>query len=284
MQFSDFVIAGDAETELSKLPNSFASTVITSPPYWGLREYGGDPRFKIGNESSVDDYISSLVSVFSEVKRTLRDDGVLWLIIGDTYTSGNRTYRAADKKLSNRGMTSRPRTPLGLKDKELVGLPWRLAFALQSDGWHLRSDIIWAKPNPMPESVKDRPHRSHEYIFMLTKQAHYYFDWLAFKKINSQQFDFGKTIWTLPVGKRRTGHPATFPIELTEPCILSSSKYGGWVLDPFAGSGSVGISSTKLGRKFIGIELVDAYAKSANESIKDSNKQSALNIETIKYS
>ena len=147
--------------------------IVTSPPYWGLRDYG--IKGQIGLEEKLQQYINKLVSVFAEAKRVLRDDGVFWLNIGDGYTSGNRGYRAPDKKNPARAMSVRPDTPEGLKPKDLLGIPWRLALALQADGWFLRSDIIWNKPNAMPESVKDRPTRSHEYVFMFTKKEKYYY-------------------------------------------------------------------------------------------------------------
>lgn len=153
---------GDALQILHRLPTGSVQCVVTSPPYWGLRDYGIEGQ--IGLEESLPQFINRLVAVFAEVRRVLRDDGVLWLNIGDGYTSGNRGYRAPDKKNPARAMSVRPDTPEGLKPKDLMGIPWRLAFALQEDGWYLRSDIVWDKPNAMPESVKDRPSRSHEFL------------------------------------------------------------------------------------------------------------------------
>ncbi|MDR1677037.1 MAG: site-specific DNA-methyltransferase, partial [Deltaproteobacteria bacterium] len=178
---SSTIFEGDALTVLRRIESKSVRCTITSPPYWGLRTYGICDQ--IGLEDTVSQYINKLVSVFSEVKRVLADDGTFWLNIGDSYTSGNRGYRAPDKKNPARAMNIRPDTPDGLKPKDLIGLPWRLAFALQSDGWFLRNDIIWNKPNAMPESVKDRPSRSHEYIFMLTKSEKYYYDWQASKEL-----------------------------------------------------------------------------------------------------
>ena len=156
-----------AAAVLTQLPDSFFQCVMTSPPYWGLRDYGVDGQ--IGAEDDPDEYVGKLVAIFEQVRRVLREDGTFWLNIGDTFTSGNRAYRAPDKKNPIRAMSYRARTPKGLKSKDLVGIPWRLAFALQRAGWYLRADIIWEKPNAMPESVKDRPTRSHEYIFLLSK-------------------------------------------------------------------------------------------------------------------
>lgn len=162
------IICGDALSVLKSFPDNYFQCCITSPPYWGLRDYGFPHQ--IGAESNLNDYITNLVEIFREVRRTLKSDGTFWLNIGDTYTSGNRTWRDTDKKNPARGMKYRPPTPEGLKSKDLIGLPWRLALALQTDGWYLRSDIIWYKPNCQPESVKDRPTRAHEYLFLFSKQ------------------------------------------------------------------------------------------------------------------
>src|SRR4028118_1050656 len=174
------IIHGDSRIELAKMPDKIFQCCVTSPPYWGLRDYDTDNQ--IGAEECLDDYVNDLVWVFHEVRRTLAEDGTLWLNIGDSYTSGNRTWRDNDKKNPARGMNSRPPTPNGLKPKDLIGVPWRIAFALQSDGWYLRSDIIWHKPNCQPESVKDRPTRSHEYVFLLSKSERYYYDWQAIQE------------------------------------------------------------------------------------------------------
>ena len=166
------IIVGDSRKVLERFPSETFQTCITSPPYWGLRDYGIDGQ--IGAETTVDAYIDDLVKIFREVKRTLRPDGTLWLNLGDSYTSGNRGWRAPDEKNKGRAMDYRPPTPEELKPKDLIGVPWKLAFALQRDGWYLRSDIVWSKPNCQPESVKDRPTRSHEYIFLLTQWEDYY--------------------------------------------------------------------------------------------------------------
>lgn len=171
---SSVVYCGDAYSVLKKLPSQLCRVAVTSPPYWGLRDYE-DPN-QIGSEEKVEDYIDRLVQIFRELKRVLSNDGTFWLNIGDTYTSGGRTWRAPDKKNRARAMSYRAPTPEGLKPKELVGVPWRVAMALQADGWFLRSDIIWYKPNALPESVKDRPSRSHEYLFLLSKSEQYHYD------------------------------------------------------------------------------------------------------------
>jgi site-specific DNA-methyltransferase (adenine-specific)/site-specific DNA-methyltransferase (cytosine-N4-specific) len=168
------VVQGDSRQALAEIPDSTFRCCITSPPYWGLRDYG--IAGQIGAENDPDTYIADLVHIFREVRRTLREDGTLWLNIGDSYTSGDRRWRAPDKKNAGRAMSYRPPTPKGLKPKDLIGVPWRLALALQADGWFLRSDIIWNKPNCQPESVKDRPTRAHEYVFLMSKAESYFYD------------------------------------------------------------------------------------------------------------
>lgn len=168
------LILGDAHEVLATMPEQSVQTVVTSPPYWSLRDYGIEGQ--LGLERSVYDFIDALADLFDRVKRVLRDNGTLWLNIGDSYTSGNRGWRAPDRKNVARAMSVRPPTPEGLKDKDLIGVPWRLAFALQERGWYLRSDIIWNKPNCQPESVRDRPTRSHEYVFLLSKSERYRYD------------------------------------------------------------------------------------------------------------
>jgi site-specific DNA-methyltransferase (cytosine-N4-specific) len=252
------IIEGDSLNALRALPDQSVRCAITSPPYWGLRDYGISGQ--IGLETSLAQFINKLVAVFAEVRRVLSDDGTLWLNIGDGYTSGNRGYRAEDKKNPARAMAIRPDTPEGLKPKDLLGIPWRLAFALQEDGWYLRSDIIWNKPNAMPESVKDRPTRSHEYLFMLTKSEKYYYDYEAIKEagLNGETRN-RRSVWNINTKAFLGAHFATFPIELIQPCILASSEPGDYVLDPFFGSGTVGLSSIDNSRNFVGIELNPEY-------------------------
>ncbi|HCA6557626.1 TPA: site-specific DNA-methyltransferase, partial [Escherichia coli] len=180
MNSSCEIMVGDSREIIKTLGDEVFDCIVTSPPYWGLRDYGIGGQ--IGAEINIDDYIEDLVSLFREAKRTLRSDGTLWLNIGDSYTSGNRTWRDKDDKNKGRAMSYRPPTPDGLKPKDLIGVPWKLAFALQNDGWYLRSDIIWNKPNCQPESVRDRPTRSHEYIFLFSKNKKYYYDWEAIKE------------------------------------------------------------------------------------------------------
>ena len=231
--------------------------MVTSPPYWGLRDYGIEGQ--IGLEPTLKEFLGRLVAVFREVKRVLKEDGTLWLNIGDGYTSGNRRWRATDKKNPARAMDVRPDTPEGLKPKDLLGIPWRLAFALQQDGWYLRSDIVWYKPNAMPESVKDRPTRAHEYIFLLTKAEQYYYDYEAIVETNGNGRRNRRSVWLVNTQPFPDAHFATFPPALIEPCILGGSKPGDYVLDPFFGSGTVGVVCQEQSRHFIGIELRPAY-------------------------
>lgn len=270
------VIQGDAKIALPKLPDNSVQCVVTSPPYWSLRDY--HIAGQIGLEPSVDQFINRLVEVFTEVRRVLKDDGVLWLNIGDVYTSGDRGYRAPDKKHPVRAMTFRPPTPDGLKPKDLIGLPWRLAFALQRDGWYLRSDIIWHKPNCMPESVKDRPTRAHEYIFLFSKSDRYYYDHAAIKEVNGRN---RRTVWSIPTQSFKGAHFATFPATLIEPCILAGSRPDDIVLDPFFGSGTVGVVCNQLQRRYVGIELHPDYVQIALKRISESGAGPAtvLNVE-----
>ncbi|MDO4569056.1 MAG: site-specific DNA-methyltransferase [Planctomycetia bacterium] len=267
------IIESDAILALQKLPSLSIQCIVTSPPYWGLRDYGIEGQ--IGLEEKLQQYINKLVSIFAEAKRVLKNDGILWLNIGDGYTSGNRGYRAPDKKNPARAMNVRPDTPEGLKPKDLLGIPWRLALALQADGWYLRSDIIWNKPNAMPESVKDRPTRSHEYIFMLTKKEKYYYDYQAIREDNGRN---KRTVWSINTAPFAEAHFATFPPTLIEPCILSSTHEDDFVLDPFFGSGTVGVVCQEYGRKFVGIELNDEYVKIAKERLDNVDNLPVLKV------
>ena len=258
---SSMIIESDAMVALQRLPSESVQCIVTSPPYWGLRDYGIEGQ--IGLEEKLQQYINKLTSIFSEAKRVLRDDGIFWLNIGDGYTSGNRGYRAPDKKNPARAMSIRPDTPDGLKPKDLLGIPWRIALALQADGWYLRSDIIWNKPNAMPESVKDRPTRSHEYVFMLTKREKYYYDYQAIKENGRNK----RTVWSVNTAPFPEAHFATFPPALIEPCILSSTKENDVVLDPFFGSGTVGVVCQENRRRFIGIELNNEYVRIAQKRL-----------------
>lgn len=294
-EIKDKVIYADALQGLSCIPDNYVDVCVTSRPYYGLRDYGVDGQ--IGLEKTPDEYIQRLTAVFREVRRVLKDDGTLWIVIGDSY-----------------------------KDKSLIGIPWLLAFALRADGWYLRDDIIWVKPNPMPESVRDRCTKSYEHIFMLSKSPRYYFDGEAIAEPTaesttrrlSQNIDrqsgssraYGKTngamkavapryggkkytatpdifnrtksgnmydyspcrnkrnVWTVTTKPYKGAHFATFPPDLIEPCILAGSRKGGIVLDPFLGSGTTAAVAKQLNRNYIGIEINEGYKPLIEERMK----------------
>ena len=262
------VIVGDTRNELARLPDNSIDCCVTSPPYWGLRDYGYDAQ--IGAEAQLSDYVDALVGVFREVRRALRPEGTFWLNIGDGYTSGNRGWRAPDKKNVARAMDYRPPTPPGLKPKDLLGIPWRVAFALQADGWWLRSDIIWNKPNCQPQSVKDRPTQSHEYVFMFTKSQDYYYDSEAAREAtkDGKAKRNKRTVWDVNTEPYAGAHFAVFPRDLVRPCILAGSPVDGKVLDPFFGSGTVGVVCLEERRQCVGIELKPEYAKLAEGRLR----------------
>lgn len=296
---------GDCLEILRTLPDESVHCCVTSPPYWGLRDYGVDGQ--LGLEKSPEEYVARMVDVFREVRRVLRADGTLWLNIGDSYAGpkGN-TAMTGGKTDADRGiaMYGNIQNAWG-KPKDLVGIPWRLAFALQSDGWYLRQDIIWHKPNPMPESVRDRCTKAHEYVFLMSKSARYYWDAGAVKEESSdpegsakryrsaffvgdkhesggyssngathtggiKSFDGTRnrrSVWTVATQPCKEAHFAVMPQKLVEPCILAGCPEGGTVLDPFFGAGTVGLVATKLGRKYVGIELNPAYIAIARKRI-----------------
>jgi len=300
------IIKGDALVCLRELESGSVQACVTSPPYWGLRDYGADGQ--IGLEETPEAYVARLVAVFDEVRRVLADDGCLWLNLGDSYSSvgsgGNTksgfndryfgTDNGPGKQGAAEGLVTRRRLDHGLKPKDLVGIPWRVAFALQSAGWYLRSDVIWAKPNPMPESVTDRPTKAHEYIFLLTKAARYFYDADAIKErgawcgkqlgivrgkksraiamglkpsgnekpgadATSPDARNARTVWTMTPKPYSEAHFATFPPELPRRCILASTRRGDVVLDPFAGSGTTGAVALAEGRQPLMIELNADY-------------------------
>jgi site-specific DNA-methyltransferase (adenine-specific)/site-specific DNA-methyltransferase (cytosine-N4-specific) len=220
---------------------------------------------QIGAELDVQEYIDHLCDVFDDVKRLLTDDGTLWLNIGDSYTSGGRTWRAPDKKNNGRAMGYRPPTPEGLKPKDLIGVPWRLAFALQARGWYLRSEIIWHKPNCQPESVRDRPTQAHEHVFLLSKSQDYYYDYEAVREPTDDGSSLRncRTVWSINTIPQSGAHFATFPPELVEPCIRAGTERGDAVLDPFFGTGTVGLAARALGRDYVGIEIKRDFAEMA---------------------
>ena len=318
------IIQSDVLAGLATLADGSARCCVTSPPYWGLRDYGVEGQ--LGLESTPDAYVQNMVEVFREVRRVLSNDGTLWLNLGDSFCS--TAPGTMGDKLNQRGILSgvsdrraegsrkpRAETPMGLKPKDLVGIPWRVAFALQADGWYLRSDIIWHKPNPMPESVTDRPTKSHEYLFLLSKSARYYYDAKAVSEPNSEDMirrsaaghtrgSRGKldrsrcdaetlrgehakeitatgrnrrSVWTVATQPFREAHFAVMPEALVEPCILAGSSAGDMILDPFAGSGTVGVVALRHGRNFVGTELNPEYAVMARKRIQ--SDQSLLNEE-----
>lgn len=296
----------DARKALKQLPNNSIDCIVTSPPYYQLRDYGTNGQ--IGQENTPSEYIKNLVLVFEECHRVLKDNGTLWVNIGDSYAgSGKGQWGSGEndpKKKKTYGQKLNIQKPqdIGLKPKDLIGIPWRLAFALQDFGWYLRQDIIWHKPNPLPESVTDRCTKSHEYVFLLSKNQKYYYDHESIKedtvypigtRTEKKRGDFkGKyhahedfkhisdsfrairdkrnkrDVWTVSTKAYRGAHFATFPEELIEPCILSGCRKGGVVLDPFFGSGTTGVVAKKYGRNFIGIELNSDYVNIANKRLE----------------
>ena len=307
------IAVGDCRATLDQLPDGCVQTCVTSPPYFGLRDYGVDGQ--IGQETSPAAFVEALVTVFREVRRVLAADGTLWLNLGDSYTSGGRQGHGAtagEKQQTNRGSNGvtdakRPPTPDGLKAKDLMGIPWRVALALQADGWWLRSDIIWSKPNPMPESVTDRPTRAHEYVFLLTKSSKYFYDAAALREesaVPASKFiaatgantaklhatdgnDFrtharggggqlgspgarnARTVWSITPEPFDGAHFATMPPELARRCILAGSRRGDVVLDPFAGAGTTALVAVGNGRRAIGCELNPEYADLARNRIDE---------------
>lgn len=256
------IVIGDSRQILRKFPDGVVQTTVTSPPYWSLRDYNIDGQ--IGLEASLEQYISSLVEVFNEVRRVTRDDGTLWLNLGDSYTSGGRTWRAPDRKNPIRAMNVRPPTPPGLKPKDLVGVPWRLALALQAAGWYLRADIIWNKPNCQPESVKDRPTRCHEYVFLFSKSERYVYDGSTVRGPNDRNL---RTVWDINTFPLKDAHFATFPPALVEPCVRLTSRKGDLVLDPFLGSGTTAVVALRNQRRVLGIELYPKYVQIAEKRL-----------------
>jgi site-specific DNA-methyltransferase (adenine-specific)/site-specific DNA-methyltransferase (cytosine-N4-specific) len=261
------IIHGDTREVIASLPDDFYTCCITSPPYWGLRDYGYGEQ--IGAENDLNDFIDHLVAIFRTMRDKLKPDGTFWLNLGDSYTSGGRTWRADDKKNPARGMSYRPPTPAHLKPKDLIGVPWRLAFALQADGWYLRSDVIWYKPNCQPESVKDRPTQSHEYFFLFSKSEQYYYDHESIREPAAEKGKLRnrRTVWQVNTEAFPEAHFATFPEELIRPVVQACARPGDYVLDPFFGAGTVGVVCAKLGRHYHGIELKEEYIDIAKKRI-----------------
>jgi DNA modification methylase len=312
------ISVGDCIESMRDMPDCSVQCCVTSPPYWGLRDYGHEGQ--IGLEDTPEDYVERIVAVFREVRRVLRNDGTLWLNLGDSYCGGggyapdapaNKRRAEGDgwgamNAFSTREGEARKKsrpgyTPPNLKPKDLVGIPWRVAFALQTDGWWLRQDIIWHKPNPMPESATDRCTKAHEYLFLLTKSARYYYDAESIKEQAVSDHPSGngykrgarksyqnadgtprgnekqwtgvggtrncRSVWTVTTKPYKGAHFAVMPPKLIEPCIKAGSREGDTVLDPFAGSGTTLAVAMELGRNAVGCELNPDYAKLAEERI-----------------
>ena len=300
------IYQGDSLSILKTWPDEFVDCVITSPPYWGLRDYGVEGQ--LGLEKTPEEYVAKMVEIFREVKRVLKKEGTLWLNLGDSYVSAKDRYSSVPQTVSgkHRGEpidNNRPdlKGHEYLKDKDLAGIPWRVAFALQADGFYLRQDIIWAKPNPMPESVTDRCTKSHEYVFLLTKSPKYYFDneaikedsvvsdkWkepdkkylskaegngeTSLKKGFNRMGEIGgkrnkRSVWTVTTKPFKEAHFATFPEDLIIPMVKAGCPLGGVCLDPFMGAGTTALVAKKLSRKYIGIELNPEYIKIAENRL-----------------
>ena len=250
----DIILYGDCRDTLIQFDEK-ARMCVTSPPYYGLRDYGGEER-QIGLEQSPEEYVKQLVEVFRGVRDNLTDDGTLWVNIGDgyyNYKSGTGEYAKQSLAKGRQDLPynnpKRANKLKGYKDKDLIGAPWLFAFAMRNDGWWLRQDIIWNKPNPMPESVRDRCTKSHEYLFLLSKNQNYYFDVDAIKVANStgNQFKRRKSVWDVKLKPYKEAHFATYPSELIEPCILAGSEKGDIILDRFIGSGTSAMVAKSLG-------------------------------------
>jgi DNA modification methylase len=305
----DTIVCMDALAYLKTLPDECVNCVVTSPPYWNLRDYG--VAGQMGSEATPQEFVANLVTLFREVKRVLRSDGTCWVNLGDSYANdtkwGGQTGGKHALGLHGGTAIGRNRTNTGLPSKSLIGIPWRVAFGLQDDGWILRSDIIWAKPNPMPESVTDRPTKAHEYLFLLTKSGDYWYDVEAIRepavseKGNRRAFRGGGTytnnngfsnssykqnevagnctndtgvrnkrdVWTVASEPFAEAHFATFPQKLVEPCVLAGCPAGGVVLDPFMGSGTTALVARRLRRHYVGCDLNPEYVAMAERRLAE---------------
>ena len=313
---TNMIYQGKAFNVLKQFPDQSINTCVTSPPYWGHRDYNVEGQ--LGLENTPEEYVERLVGIFAEVKRVLKDDGTLWLNLGDSY-AGSGGYHAEHHK-NDTGFQAERNTEKGagvtgtkstgnLKPKDLVGIPWRVAFALQDDGWYLRNDIIWHKPNPMPESVTDRCTTSHEHIFLLSKSKQYYYDQDAIKEpsneagktisLGDKSFSKGQSegmnreptgnakndtyevkdkrnkrdVWKLPTQPFSDAHFAVYPPDLIRPCVKAGCPEDGVVLDPFFGAGTTGLVAKELSRNYVGIELNEDYIEMAQDRIKEVQKE-----------
>jgi site-specific DNA-methyltransferase (adenine-specific) len=296
------ILVGDALASMRNLDDGSVRTCVTSPPYWGLRDYGNDGQ--LGLEPTPQEFVENLCKIFDEVWRVLADDGTVWVNLGDSYNGAAPNRSGANG--FNDGRTNRDKRfsvggVQGLKPKDMVGIPWRFAFAMQERGWYLRQDIIWAKPNPMPESVTDRCTKSHEYIFLFSKQPKYFFDHEAIQEpalhsgdrragqgrleydgkrqgekgtgqeafVSIKDFSNKRSVWNVGVASFKDAHFAVYPPALIEPCIKAGSAEGDTVLDPFSGSGTTGEVALKLGRNYVGCELNPDYARLSEKRITE---------------
>ena len=296
----DTILFGDCRETLKQFDEK-ARVCVTSPPYYGLRDYGGENN-QIGMEQTPEDYVDEMVKVFRLVRDNLTDDGTLWLNIGDSYYNYRSDGNYPKQTVSKTRQDLPTKTPVrgnkleGYKSKDLIGIPWMLAFALRKDGWYLRQDIIWHKPNPMPESVKDRCTKAHEYIFLLSKNKNYYYnneaikepvkqDWGTRDRTNGKYHNEGtglqphsgltksytkknkRSVWSVTKKPYKGAHFATFPPELIEPCIKAGSEVGDIILDPFMGSGTTAMVAKMLDRYYIGCELHEDYGNLIQERV-----------------
>lgn len=306
----DTILQGNSLEVLRTLPDESIDMCVTSPPYYGLRDYGVDGQ--VGLEETPEEFVKSLVEIFSEVKRVLKPEGTLWVNIGDSYAGGGGANGIPEdwgsismnnrQKHPNHNDPKRNLKKIGYKKKDLMGIPWLLAFALQKDGWYLRQDIIWHKPNPMPESVTDRCTKNHEYIFLLSKKDKYYFDHESIKepakpdtslrdrdntkmnntpgrtkmgglKTNHYTMKNKRSVWTVTTKPYKEAHFATYPEDLIEPCILAGCPEEGIVLDPFMGAGTTGVVALKQNKHYLGIELNNEYIEIAKQRLHPVHKQ-----------
>ena len=288
------LLIGDCFKKIDEIKEKSVQAIVTSPPYWGLRDYKMDGQ--LGEELVPEDFVLNLTAFFRKCKRVLKDDGTLWLNIGDTYFGAKGGHWEGGNSITNnatgdnyRMHRKAPPKHARLKTKDLTGVPWMLAFSMQKDGWYLRQDIIWHKPNPMPEAVKDRCVKSHEYIFLMSLKPRYYFDYEAIQEpavyagdnrasrddsrrgellINSmaatsqptKEFRNKRDVWSINTAQSGEAHFAVFPEKIPELCIKAGTKEGDVVLDPFMGSGTTANVAKRLGREWIGIELNEDYA------------------------
>ena len=303
----DTILFGDCRKTLCGFLPQSAKVCVTSPPYYGLRNYGGEES-QIGLEQTPEEFIDELVKVFREVKNVLTNDGTCWVNIGDSYYNyrPGRGQGLAKQTVSNTKQDLPDVCPRrgnrieGLKEKDLIGIPWMFAFAMRADGWYLRQDIIWHKPNPMPESVKDRCTKSHEYIFLFSKDKKYYYDneaikepvkqdWGTRDRSNGKYHNPGtglqphsgltksytkrnkRSVWSVNKKPYKYAHFATYPPELIEPCIKAGSEEGDTILDPFMGSGTTAMVAKQLGRYYLGCELHEDYGDLIKKRVGSTN-------------